>query len=68
MTTEESFNYAAMKCLESKLAADDFTKWLSKKYYQNDNNIYHKIINDLRVGRFFKIRTLLEIYKKENNL
>lgn len=56
-----------------ELVADEFAigfaEWIDTKYYQGEQeNEYHKSIKEYREGKFFNIKELLEIYKKEKGL
>jgi len=46
-----------------------FAEWIDSKFYQGDDvNEYHKSIIEYREGKIFKVKELLEIYKKEKEL
>jgi len=59
ITTQESVDEFAI----------GFAEWIDSDFYQGDDvNEYHKSILEYREGKIFKVKELLEIYKKEKGL
>ncbi len=67
---QEAYHDSSDDCV---LVADEFAigfaEWIDSDFYQGDDvNEYHKSILEYREGKIFKVKELLEIYKKEKGL
>ena len=73
MTLKEKLNKNNLVASNLEKIADDFAiefaEWIDSDFYQGDDvNEYHKSILEYREGKIFRVKELLEIYKKEKGL